>query len=106
MDYDAPQPSVSAFPRPTLGQAAGFQPPDTIPMTFWMRAKSRAERGALIGIQWGTALLIVAFALSWLLTNYALVSSRAANGQAAFEYIQRVTQQQQQQKAAEKPATP
>ena len=56
---------------------------------FWPQVKARVQAGVLFGAQWGVALLVIAFCLSFLLTNYALVSQRAANGQAAFEYIQK-----------------
>lgn len=53
----------------------------------------RAVReGALLGLRWAVALLIVLFALSWFLGDYQQVRVRALNGQRAFEMLDQLRQ--------------
>lgn len=64
------------------------------------KLKDAAETGLLWGVRLGVGLLVVGLLLSWLVGDYALTKQRAANGQRAFEFIERGLQQQQQAKPA------
>lgn len=70
---------------------------------MWEDIKQAARAGVLDGVRWGITAVIVVIALSWLLGDYAVVRQRSQNGQAAFEFIQRQVQAQQQQRSQEKP---
>lgn len=63
------------------------------------RLKQAAAEGLVLGVKWGIALLVVGFLVLWAANDYSVVRARAEHGQAAFEYIQKATQQQ----AAPKP---
>jgi len=58
-------------------------------MTFRDRLKVAAEEGILIGVKWALALAAILLTVSYLLNDYGIVRSRAANGQLAFEYLQK-----------------
>lgn len=68
------------------------------------KLKDAAEAGLLWGVRIGVALLVMGLLLSWMVGDYTLTRQRAANGQRAFEFIERQLQQQQQQ--ARPPAPP
>ena len=62
---------------------------------MWARCRTAAQEGTVLGVKYGIAVLLTIWAVAWLLGDYSVVRQRALNGQHAFEYIQRVIQQQE-----------
>lgn len=52
-----------------------------------VRVNLALEQGIVLGVKYGTALLLIAFALSWLVGDYTGVRARAWNGQRAYEML-------------------
>lgn len=63
------------------------------------RLKTATAEGVLLGVKYGVAAALILVVVSWLLGDYGVVRQRAANGQAAYEYLnQQATARAQQQK--------
>jgi hypothetical protein len=72
-------------------------------VTFWQRVRQAAADGLIFAVKWTVALGAVLFLLLWALKDYNIVRQRAANGQAAYEFIQKAQEQAQK---AQQPAKP
>lgn len=57
--------------------------------------KAAAVKGLVAGVQMAVATLIVLFAVSWFLGDYAITKQRALNGQRAFEALSAIKKAQQ-----------
>ena len=67
---------------------------------MWTDLKAAARAGIVQGVQWGVAVLIAGSILGWAVSEYRTTRTRAANGQAAFEFLMKAQQQ------AAQPAAP
>lgn len=54
------------------------------------RLKVAAEEGIVLGVKWGIVIVLVCMAVVFALGDYNIVRQRAANGQQAWEFIQKV----------------
>lgn len=73
-----------------------------MPEPFWRDA---VRRGALRGLEWGVTLLILGAVVLLLLGDYAITRQKAALGAEAYQTLQELRRQAQQQ-APMTPSTP
>lgn len=67
---------------------------------MWRDVQAAAAAGVLVGVKAGVALLIIAACLALAAGDYASVRVAARNGQAAFNTLQQLAEQQQKAQAA------
>ena len=70
-------------------------------MEFRSRLRDAAEDGLLLGVKYALAVGLILVGVSYVLGDYLVIRQRAANGQMAFEFLQK--QQQVLQRAAQQP---
>lgn len=68
--------------------------------------KDAVSAAIILGVKWAIVILIIGVALLLLAGDYQVVRQRAFNGQQAFEFIQRMNQQQVSQPAVPAVAEP
>lgn len=57
------------------------------------RFKQALADGAVLGVRYAVAILIVLVAVSWVLGDYNIVRQRSQNGQRAFDRLMQLEQQ-------------
>lgn len=86
--YQVAQTTTNDLPR--LDSPAG--------VSRWARVRSAladaAVAGLVLGVKWFIAILFAGFALAAWVGDYQVTRTRAQSGQAAYDYIIRVNQQQ------------